>query len=160
MTKIFLFSLILCSFAFAGPEIKGEFPTQPDVELTPGSLCDRPSQYRYPEKIAYCERDVDSQLKADVFREYRNLGWRLNLKNRDNYKIDHFIPLCMGGSNREDNLWPQHISIFSQTDLLEQMGCEKLKEGKIKQSQVIKLLIDAKKDLSLVPKAIDILQNL
>lgn len=64
------------------------------------------AQYRYPEHIAYCERDVTTQTKNDVFATYRNeLGFKLDVRNRANYKIDHFIPLCAGGSNHEDNLW-------------------------------------------------------
>lgn len=154
------FLISFCSFAAINENIKGEFPEGPSEELTPGSLCDRPDTYRYPERIAYCERNVDSSLKDEVFNEYRLAGYRLNPKNRKNYKIDHLIPLCAGGSNHEDNLWPQHESIYNQTDPLELIGCEKLKFGKIKQAELIKLILSAKKDLTLVQKTLHYLTTL
>src|SRR5688572_28997380 len=98
----------LMSEAFAGGPA---YPKNPDPKLTPGSLCDVPSSYRYPEQIPYCERDVNSYFKEIIFSNYRReLGYRLN-GERSTFKIDHFIPLCAGGSNREDNLWPQHVSV-------------------------------------------------
>jgi hypothetical protein len=151
----FIFPLILLAETY-----KAEYPKGPETQLTPGSYCDRPDTYRYPERIAYCNRDVDPQLKADVFKEYRNQGYRLDLKHRNDYKIDHLIPLCAGGSNHEDNLWPQHVSIYTLTDPLESVGCEKLKAGKIKQVDLVALIISAKKDLSLVKKTLGILNGL
>jgi len=155
-----ILGLLITLSAFAGSSFKAEFPIGPESTLTPGSLCDRPDAYRYPERIPYCNRDVDSSLKNDVFREYRDDGYKLNPKDRQKYKIDHLIPLCAGGSNNEDNLWPQHVSIYTQTDPLEGIGCEKLKEGLIKQAELIKLILSAKKDLNLVPEVLRKLQSL
>ncbi len=157
--KMFLLLITLSTSLFADA-YKAEFPKGPESDLTPGSLCDRPDEYRYSERVPYCERDVDSSLKADVFKEYRNEGYRLDPKKRQDYKIDHLIPLCAGGSNREDNLWPQHVTIYTQTDPLESVGCEKLKAGKIKQAVLVKMILEAKKDLSLVPKTLTHLTNL
>lgn len=138
-----------------------DFPIMPNPELTPGSLCQRPDTYRYPEHIAYCERNVDTDVKQDVFRKYREqLGFTLNISNRANYKIDHFFPLCAGGSNEENNLWPQHISVFTITDPLEAKGCEKLALGKITQKDLIELIKKAKFDLSLASKVYKQLQGL
>jgi hypothetical protein len=157
----FIFLSFLITFSATGAvKFKAEFPQGPESDLTPGRLCDRPDSYRYPERIAYCNRAVDPMLKDDVFREYRENGYRLDLSKRDNYKIDHLIPLCAGGSNAEDNLWPQHISIFSKTDPMESLGCEKLKQGKIRQADLVNLIISAKKNLSLLPKTIIHLQRL
>lgn len=152
--------LVLTATSFAGNSFKGEYPKGPESSLTPGRLCERPDAYRYPERIAYCNRDVDPMLKDDVFREYRNEGYRLNPKERGRYKIDHLIPLCAGGSNDEDNLWPQHESLYLQTDQLESLGCEKLKLAKIKQADLVKLIIAAKKDTSLVQKTLSYLMRL
>lgn len=160
MKQLFLGLLLISTSLLAAPVFKAEFPQGPDTSLTPGALCDRPDSYRYPEKIAYCNREVDTMLKNDVFREYRHNGYRLKLNNRSDYKIDHLIPLCAGGSNRETNLWPQHISIFKVTDPIESLGCEKLKIAKIKQAQLVKLIIATKRDLSLVPKTLKYLKNL
>lgn len=155
----YIIALLVTTSAFA-VSFKGEFPKGPDTNLTPGKLCERPDAYRYPERIAYCNRDVDPALKDDVFREYRNEGWNLNPKQRKLYKIDHLIPLCAGGSNDESNLWPQHESIYEVTDPMESLGCEKLKLAKIKQADLVKMIIAAKKDLSLVPKTLSYLNNL
>lgn len=159
MKSLYLAVMVLFSVV-AHAEFKAEYPRGPLGDLTPGSLCDRPDSYRYAERIPYCKRDVDRDLKDDVFKEYRHEGFRLNPKNRSDYKIDHLIPLCAGGSNREDNLWPQHVTIYSQTDPLEHVGCEKLKAGKIKQARLVEMILAAKKNLSLVPQTLNFLENL
>ncbi len=138
-----------------------EYPKSPNPQVTPGSLCDRPDTYRYPEQIAYCERDVSSQTKNDVFATYRShFGFKLDVRNRSSYKIDHFIPLCAGGINHEDNLWPQHVTIFTITDPIESIGCEKLSAGKISQKNLIGLVKQAKLNLAEAPKVISYLQSL
>lgn len=153
-----IFSLLLSFYSFA--EYSAEYPQGPIPSLTPGRLCERPDEYRYPERIPYCSRDVDSSLKADIFREYRDQGFRLNPKERNQYKIDHLIPLCAGGSNHEDNLWPQHMSIYVITDRLESLGCEKLKLGKILQKDLVDLILAAKKDLDRVSDTLTYLERL
>lgn len=151
MKALFL-ALLVSTSLFAAIEYKAEYPKGPDALMTPGSLCERPDAYRYPEKIPYCNRDVDSSLKADIFQNYRNDGYRLDPKERSSYKIDHLIPLCAGGSNNEDNLWPQHKSVYEITDPMEPAACDAMKAGKIKQAEVVKLILAAKRDLSLVKK--------
>lgn len=152
---------ILSLFTFSAYSFSLDYPKTPDVEITPGSLCDSPDTYRYPEQIAYCERDVSTEIKQEVFSTYRNrLGYKLDLRNRSNYKIDHFFPLCAGGSNEEDNLWPQHITVFTITDPIESVGCEKLKLGKITQKNLIGLIKTAKLDLDEAPRVLKYLQGL
>lgn len=140
--------MLLTSVAQAG---NSAFPLGPDSKLTPGSLCDQPDYYRYPEKIAYCERDVETQLKYRIIEQYnRELGYNIERSKRSQYKIDHFIPLCMGGSNKPSNLWPQHQSVYHQTDPLEGLLCEKMKAGRLLQKRAIEYIQTAKKDLSRV----------
>ena len=67
---------------------------------------------------------------------------------RADFKIDHYIPLCAGGSNDESNLWPQHESVYQITDPLEPLVCEKMAAGKLTQAQAIELVRQAKNDLS------------
>ena len=152
---LFIIGLLLTSSLFASIPYKAEYPQGPDADLTPGSLCERPDAYRYAEKIPYCNRNVDSSLKADIFQEYRNEGFRLDPQQRSNYKIDHLIPLCAGGSNNENNLWPQHKSVYEITDPLEPAACDAMKAGKIKQAEVVKLILAAKKDLKLVKQTVN-----
>ncbi|MGZ3790094.1 MAG: hypothetical protein ACXVLQ_16275 [Bacteriovorax sp.] len=158
--KLFLaFSLTILStalFAF-GPA----FPTTPNLQLTPGKLCDRPTGYRYPEHIAYCERDVTYDTKEVLIKNYdQKLGYSIETMGRADFKIDHFIPLCAGGSNDTVNLWPQHKSVYEVTDPVEPLICEKMLEGKLSQSDAVKLVMKAKTDLSQVPAVMKTLNSL
>jgi hypothetical protein len=147
--KMITLSLLICSFpTFAG----NSYPRSPNLSVTPGALCSTPSEYRYPEKIAYCEREVNMWNKELVFITYRKIGYSLS-GERSQYKIDHFIPLCAGGSNDIENLWPQYYTISARTDDLETVGCRVLSKGKITQKELIDLITDVKLDLSKVPEA-------
>lgn len=154
---VHLLLLFSTTLAFA---YKADYPQHPEPELTPGSLCDRPDQYRYPERIAYCERDVNRYTKDDIFDSYRRAGYRLKITKRADYKIDHYIPLCAGGSNHEDNLWPQHVSVFTITDPLESLGCEKLRHGLITQKKLVELIKRVKLDTRQAPQAMSYLRSL
>lgn len=124
-----------------------DFPEGPDPRLTPGSLCDRPSTHRYPERIPYCERNVESHTKREIFREYdAKLGYNTRSMNRQDFKIDHYIPLCMGGSNEKDNLWPQHVSVYTLTDPMEGLACEKMAQGRLSQDDAVELIKRGKND--------------
>lgn len=153
------FAVTVATTAFAGEQ--KSFPVGPDQSMTPGSLCDHPSEYRYPEKIKYCERNVDSSLKNEIIQDYnQKLGFNIRKEDRSQYKIDHFYPLCMGGSNHQDNLWPQHQSVYTQTDMIEQVGCQKMAEGKLQQRTAIEWVREAKLDLSKAKAVLDRMQAL
>lgn len=138
---LMVLSLVVSSLAFAN----GDYPTSPDPRLTPGSVCTKPSSHRYPEQINYCERNVESSLKREIMKRYdRELGYNITRMDRMQFKIDHYIPLCMGGSNDETNLWPQHRTVYERTDELEFTLCEKMKEGRLKQSAAIQYIKRAK----------------
>ena len=127
------------------------FPVRPDSRLTPGKLCDRPTSYRYPEHIAYCERDVTTETKDTLIHLYDSkLGFNIETMERADFKIDHFIPLCVGGSNDMVNLWPQHKSVYQITDPVEPLVCQRMLEGKLSQADAIKLITQAKTNLNLV----------
>lgn len=144
-TYLILVALFSLS-SFATPS--ADHPRGPDPRLTPGAICTLDQQYRYPERISYCERDVSVELKASIFEAYRKeLGYQLS-GERSTYKIDHFIPLCAGGSNERTNLWPQHESIFTITDPIEALVCKKLAAARIKQQDAINLIVLVKRDLS------------
>jgi hypothetical protein len=136
------------------------FPKGPDATLTPGALCTHPSTHRYPENIAYCERNVDSRQKAQIYLAYDQLGYQTRSMKRQNFKIDHYFPLCMGGSNESANLWPQHQSVYTITDPLEQKICEKMAEGVLLQKDAIDIIKKAKGDLSLVDGYMEYLEGL
>jgi len=138
-----------------------QFPEGPDARLTPGALCDQPDSYRYPEHIPYCSRAVDTQTKNEVIADYdHELGYQVEEMNRADFKIDHFIPLCMGGGNVKENLWPQNVSVYTITDPLEPLACEKMAEGKLKQADAVALIRKGKNDLSTVPSVLQYLNSL
>jgi hypothetical protein len=124
------------------------FPVGPHDDRTPGSLCERPDSRRYDEQIAYCERDVESSRKWAIIREYdRAYGYQIERMNRGEFKIDHLIPLCMGGSNADNNLWPQHRTVYERTDQLEANLCELMAAGQIRQAEAVSLILESKHDL-------------
>ena len=147
MLKFAVIALVLVTqtvFAF-----EDKYPKNPNPNLTPGELCDHADTYRYPERIAYCERNVDTYAKRAVIANYdAQLGYRIRSMSRGDFKIDHYIPLCMGGSNRPTNLWPQHKSVYTITDPLEALLCEKMAEGRLKQADAIDMIKEAKNDLA------------
>lgn len=153
--------LVLSTSAFADNAVFNSFPISPDPELTPGSLCTRPNSFRYPEQIPYCERNVSSSEKYEIIDIYdHQLGYRVGSMNRQQFKIDHYLPLCMGGSNEYDNLWPQHRSVYEITDPMEPLLCEKMKEGRLSQEEAVELIKRGKADLSEVDAVIEYAERL
>lgn len=124
------------------------YPIHPQASLTTGSLCEHPSRKRYPERINYCERSVESELKRQIIRRYdATFKYRIQSMSRSDFKIDHLIPLCMGGSNEENNLWPQYKKIYMITDPLEPEMCAAMSNGKILQRDAVMLILKAKNNL-------------
>lgn len=137
------------------------FPTHPDAEMTPGKLCTNGTVRRYPEGIAYCTRNVERDLKAEIFKAYDSeLGFETRQMNRGDFKIDHYIPLCAGGANSIENLWPQHRSVYEITDPMEPLVCQKMSEGVLKQAEAIELIKRGKNDLDQVEGIIEYLEAL
>ena len=112
------------------------FPVTPNPQETTGELCqiDDPDfqEYRYSEKIAYCKRNVDYQKRQEIYDAYR-----IPKHCRHRYTVDHFIPLSVGGSNDDKNLWPEHKIVKATRPNLELETYENLKAGKITQSEAI-----------------------
>ncbi len=147
-------SLFIVSLAISFASVLGSYPIHPDQHLTPGSLCTTPTEFRYNERIPYCERSVSSSLKADIIEVYEDeydftVGHR-----RSSYKIDHYIPLCMGGSNEIDNLWPQEKNVYKITDPLESKLCNKIAANKITQAQAVDMIRQGKMQLERIPELV------
>ena len=152
----FRVTAFLLSTLFATASFSSSYFTagnMPELTMTPGKLCDRPTEHRYPAEIPYCRRDVTTGTKNAVFRQY-GIDFRDSGTSRADYKIDHLIPLCAGGSNDITNLWPQPKSAYTITDPLEPLLCEQLSEGKIKQEEIVTLIIEAKTHLDRVDSII------
>lgn len=151
--QLFKVVLLTTITLFAGSAFSygPNFPVGPNPVLTPGKLCDRPDKFRYPENIAYCARDVSYESKEILIKKYdEQLGFHIQTMDRGEFKIDHFIPLCAGGSNDAQNLWPQHRSIYQLTDPVEPLLCEKMAQGKLDQAEAVRLIALAKRDLKQV----------
>lgn len=154
VTAVVLF-VSLVSFA------EDKFPVGPNPQTTPGSLCENSEVRRYPENIVYCDRDVSTATKNALIKMYDNeLGYHIGSMSRGDFKIDHFIPLSIGGSNNSDNLWPQHKSVYKVTDPLEQLLFDKIKDGHIKQEEAIRVIREGKLNLGRVPELMDYVQGL
>lgn len=154
-----LMSLFCAQFSLA--YYPAPFPSGPALALTPGELCTTPDSRRYPEHIAYCSRDVDSGLKNAIIAQYdHQFGYQIERMPRSQFKIDHYIPLCAGGSNNAKNLWPQHVSVYSITDPLEPLICEKMSEGRLSQRNAVAIITQAKNNLQMVPAIIARVQAL
>lgn len=141
---VLCFALLVSGFTQADER----FPDGPHHEITPGKLCDSPSEHRYSERIAYCERNVSSDTKKAIIAEYdQKFGYKIRTMPRADFKIDHLIPLSVGGSNDVENLWPQHKSIYAYSDKIESYVSELMRSGRIKQTEAIAAVVDCKLEL-------------
>lgn len=128
------------------------FPLTPNPAWTTGDICTRQNpdyeQDRYPEKIAYCNRNVDSQTKTKIYDLYH-----VPKECRDRYTIDHFIPLSIGGTNSPANLWPEHRLVKDTRRTLESDVFELVKAGKIAQKNAVQAIMKAKTTLKNAPQS-------
>lgn len=113
---------------------------RPDSSVTPGGLCSPTDpnfkEYRYPERIAYCQRHVTQAMKRQVAEHYgiAQADW-------GNYEFDHLIPLAIGGDSSVDNLWPEPNADNegeNGKDRLELRLYYQMKAGTITQAEAVK----------------------
>jgi hypothetical protein len=92
--------------SIAAPHQLADSSLYPDSQLTPGAVFPdvTASQVCTP-GYTKTVRNVSSETKAEVFREYG-----ITNPQPGQYEIDHFIPLELGGSNDISNLWPEPYS--------------------------------------------------
>lgn len=156
LRALFVLSFLFQTLAFAS----SSYPDGPELKTTPGTLCAKGVK-RYPENITYCERDVDSQLKKQIIKMYdEKFGYNIRQMPRDQFKIDHFIPLSIGGSNEVTNLWPQHRTVYDVTDPVEHLLGQKISEARIKQEEAVRLIREVKNNLSKAPEVLRYLHSL
>ncbi len=134
--RISLIGLIFAAVAWG-------YPMTPNGKVTPGGVCTASdpdfTEYRYPERIPYCDRQVSSSLKKHVYELYR-----IAEKDRKDYTIDHLIPLSLGGNNRKPNLWPEHREVKALRPKLEYELYVKLRSGSLSQEDAIETIMWAK----------------
>jgi hypothetical protein len=109
-----LLTLILALQAQAGEDML------PNRKFTPG-------------RIARKDKDrqgVTEEMERKVFSRY-HIPWR----RRPEFKVDHLIPLELGGADTVENLWPQSLYVRPynalRKDLLTQCLLARIAAGKM-----------------------------
>jgi hypothetical protein len=75
----------------------------PDKACTPGAIfSDKSFMQICTPGYSKTVRNVPTQLKREVYREYGITHW-----DPGEHEVDHLIPLSIGGSNDIANLWPE-----------------------------------------------------
>jgi hypothetical protein len=93
--RLTCFALLFIAIALVG-NVRAEDASLPNPKLTPGRVA-RGDEDR---------RGVTEQMERKVFARY-HLPWN----RRAQFKIDHLVPLELGGADTIDNLWPQSLRI-------------------------------------------------
>lgn len=110
-----------------------------------GDLCDTADHdfdgFRYQEHIPHCRRNVSHETKRAVANQFGIFD------NFQNYEIDHYIPLSIGGSNSTDNLWPLPVPVARAKCELEGRVHQEVVRGEISQEQAIERVKEWKKFL-------------
>jgi hypothetical protein len=96
-----------------------------------------PNRKLTPGRVAQSDKErtgVTEQMERAVFDRYHIL-WR----RRAEFKIDHLIPVELGGADTIDNLWPQSLSTrpyhAQRKELLTQCLLARIAEGKMTLAQ-------------------------
>ncbi|MDH4468051.1 MAG: HNH endonuclease signature motif containing protein [Bacteriovoracaceae bacterium] len=111
-------------------------PLIPNSSLTPGHLCSKTNEdfdeFRYRAHIAHCARNVSKEDRAKIYDQYK-----IPKKCRQQYTIDHFIPLSIGGSNSPQNLWPEHKEIKLTRFHFEEEIMLEVQSGELTQAEAV-----------------------
>jgi hypothetical protein len=113
-----LFLAVFLLFIISGA--RAQDALLPNPKLTPG-------------RIAEVDKDrggVTVSMEQKVFSRYR-LPW----SRRHEFKIDHLIPIELGGADTIDNLWPQSLRIkpydADRKELLTELFLQRIRTGKM-----------------------------
>lgn len=123
--------------------IASAYPVVPDPDLTRGHLCSPSdpdfSHYRYKQQIPYCERNVDYERRTQIYEAYK-----IDHNCRKRFTIDHFIPLSIGGSNSDENLWPEHKNVKATRPYLEEEIFGAVQSGRMTQAEAVRIITEEK----------------
>ena len=130
--KLFL-AVVILTIASTAP---AQDALLPNPKLTPGRIAERDKD----------RGGVTLKMEQKIFARYR-LPWA----RRAEFKIDHLIPLELGGADTIDNLWPQSLRAkpygADRKELLTEVLVERIRAGRITiaqaQEQIRKDWIDA-----------------
>jgi hypothetical protein len=118
---------VLATVGFARLSFPDDAQIRPDDLLTPGAIAstDFADVCGIIDGLTYSKRHrrTSSELKRDVYETYH-----VDRAGR-NFEIDHRVPLCLGGADVRENLWPQpgyeHPS-YQEKDALEEEICRRV----------------------------------
>ena len=117
-------NLFLAGLLFFRAAIPAQQEFLPNPKLTPG-------------RIGASEKDrggVTLAMEQKVFARY-HVPWEW----RARYKIDHLIPVELGGADTIDNLWPQLVRArpygADRKELLTEVLLQKIRAGKMTLAQ-------------------------
>lgn len=75
----------------------------PDPALTPGEVLTTDLSAICTHGYSASVRKTTSQMKNETYRAYGVRG------SRKHWKIDHLVPLCLGGADTMKNIWPSNF---------------------------------------------------
>jgi hypothetical protein len=116
----------------------------PNTKYTPGNLCtaDDPNfkEYRYPEHVPYCNRNVTEAMKTQIANNYGGIP----KSDWSNYEFDHLLPLGIGGDSSMDNIWPQPRGPEDSDgkDKLEDQLYKEMAAGTVTQKDAVQQIYD------------------
>ena len=129
-------SALIIGTIVSAATVRAEEALVPNPKLTPGKVAKREKD----------KRGVTAAMGKKVFARYR-LPW----SRRAEFKIDHLIPVELGGADTIDNLWPQSVRTkpygADRKELLTEVLLQRIARGQITleqaQEQISRDWIDA-----------------
>jgi hypothetical protein len=91
----------------------------PNASLTPGAVADTDATIVCAYGYARAHRNVPYAERDRVYNEYGIPRGTRSASPRRGYRIDHLVPLELGGANDERNLWPQTFADSERKDRVE-----------------------------------------
>lgn len=95
----------LLAIGLAIPALAQDFPLHPDDTLTPGAVAstDGNDVCGIVDGLSYSRRHrhTSPELKREVYAAYY-----VDPAGRE-FEVDHRVPVCLGGADIRENLWPQ-----------------------------------------------------
>ena len=102
---VILISAALANVGWRIPAWAQELLVRPDDVLTPGAIAstDTADVCGIVDGLSYSKRHrhTISELKREIYEEYH-----VDRAGQD-FEVDHRVPLCLGGADARENLWPQ-----------------------------------------------------
>lgn len=126
-------TLLTAAAILAVPAAAGAMDIRPDPQSTEGSV--RIDGKTIAEDCGHAKEHRGAMTKART--EEVQIRYGLPTGHHPDYEIDHLIPLCLGGADDPDNLWPQPRETIEpvwnaeKKDKLERRVCAMVCRGQV-----------------------------